>query len=260
MLNLKKQSGLPIAFDGNAIIFGNGVTADPMQARTLKDARAYYMGKHATSRRKNLYLMYRNVRAFQDEAFFKKQGIRHDITVLFPGTLGGKKGEYIRTIGHTHPAAELYEVLHGTALFTLQEIDGEQKTFFIKASAGEKLIIPPGFGHSTLNIGNTPLILSDLFSDSIKSDYSFFKKHKGAAYWVCQSDKKMAFIKNPTYNKDTDIIIGVPMHYETMGLTKKEPLYAAFLRLPEKFSFLLDQKKAWNIVDSYGVCRPQKGL
>ena len=185
MLNLKKQSGLPITFDGKTIRLGKGVVSEPMHARTLEDARAYLMDGKANMRRKDLYLMYRDVHRVDDETIFRKHGIRYDITVILPGTIGGKKGEFIRTIGHTHPAPEIYEVLAGEAMFTLQQFNEKNNgTFYIAATKGEKVLIPSGYGHITVNTGEEPLILADLFADHIKSDYSIFKKKHGAAYWV----------------------------------------------------------------------------
>lgn len=256
-MNLKKQSGLPMTFDIDAIRFGTDVAFEPVHARTLEDARPYLMDKAATSRRKNLYLMYRGPHNQKDEAIFKKHGVRYDITVLFPGTIGGKKGEYIKTIGHTHSAAELYEVLHGTALFVLQEITGENRVFYIKATQGEKIIIPPEFGHITVNIGYEPLILADLFKADVQSDYSFFKKHRGAAYWVCPpewSAEGMTLVQNTKHKQVGEVVIGTPADYSKLGLTQKAPIYTAFMNNPKAFAFLRDPKKAWKILDTCGLC------
>ena len=244
-------------FDGNVILFGKDAVSEPVRVRTLDDARPYLMDRNATSRRKHLYLMYRGPHKAQDEMLFKRYGIRYDITVLFPGTLGGKNGEYIKTIGHTHPAAELYEVLHGSALFILQETKGKRRMFFIKASKGEKVIIPPEFGHITTNIGAEPLILADLFKEGIKSDYSFFKKHRGAAYWVTPaqwSAEGMTLVQNTRHKQIGESVLGMPADYTKLGLSKKTPIYTAFAEDPKKFAFLMDPKKAWHVLDTYGLC------
>lgn len=265
MIDLRNQSGLSVAFNGNMIEFGKGIVSEPVHARTLEDARPYLMDEDATFRRKNLYLMYRDPHRTQDEAIFRKYGIRYDITVLFPGTLGGKKGEYVKTIGHTHSAAELYEVLHGTALFVLQEIAGENRVFFIKATKGEKVIIPPEFGHITVNTGSEPLILADLFKDGVKSDYSFFKKNRGAAYWVSAtvlsspkgpewSAEGLTLTQNVKHKRVGESILGTPADYSKIGFSTKTPIYTAFIQDPKKFAFLLDPKKAWKILDAYGLC------
>lgn len=246
-----------MTFDGSTVSFGKDIISEPVHARTLEDARPYLMNEDATFRRKNLYLMYRDPHRVQDEEIFRKHGIRYDITVLFPGTLGGKKGEYVKTIGHTHPTAELYEVLHGTALFVLQEITGENRMFFIKATRGEKVIIPPEFGHITVNTGDEPLILADLFTDNTKSDYAFFKKHRGAAYWISPpewSAEGITLTQNVKHKGVGESILGTPADYSKIGLLKKTPIYTAFIQNPRKFAFLLDPKKAWKTLDTYGLC------
>ncbi|OGM93340.1 hypothetical protein A2372_03030 [Candidatus Wolfebacteria bacterium RIFOXYB1_FULL_54_12] len=247
MLNLKKQSGLQLTFDDDAIKFGKDVVGEPVHARTLEDARPYLMDKTATSRRKNLYLMYRDVHCLQDESLFKKHGIRYDITVLFPGTLGGKKGEYIRTIGHTHPAAEIYEVLAGEAMFAVQQIGAKQNdVFYIAAAKGEKVLIPSGYGHITINVGTGPLILADLFSDSIKSDYSFFKKRRGTAFWVLPSPweaEGMTLAENMSHKDAGEVALGVPADLSKLGFPKKTPLYTLFTEDPIRFDILTNPKK-----------------
>ena len=251
-MNLKKQSGIPLTFDTTAIIFGSGVIGEPLHVRTREDARPYLMDAAATARRKNLYAMYRDVHREQDEAIFRKNRIRYDITVIFPGTLGGKTGEYIRTIGHAHPAAEIYEVLEGDALFVLQHIGGKQNDIqYIAASKGEKMIIPSGYGHITINTGAKPLILADLFAASVQSDYSFFKKHHGPAYWVTPPAGKatgFALTENPSHKTIGECILGIPADLSPIGLPAKKPLYTLFTEDPKRFSFLTNRKKEARLI------------
>ncbi len=247
MINLKKQSGISVTFDDDVMTLGKGIISEPIHMRSLEDARPYLMKQKATSRRKNLYLMYRDVHREQDEALFRKHGIRYDITVLFPGTLGGKNGEYIKTIGHTHPAAEIYEVLHGDALFCLQQVGNKQNdVFYINAKKGEKVLIPAGIGHVTINIGDEPLILADLFSDSIKSDYSLFKKRHGAAYWVSPPEfmgEGLTLTKNKRHTDIQEVLLGQPEALDSIGLSVKKPIYTAFIEDPKTFKLLTDHKK-----------------
>lgn len=246
-INLKKQSGLAAIFEKDVITLGKGVVSEPVHMRSLEDARPYLMESTAASRRKNLYLMYRDAHKQEDEALFRKYGIRYDITVLFPGTLGGKNGEYIKTIGHTHPAMEIYEVLHGTALFCLQTVGNkENDVFYIGATKGQKILIPSGIGHVTINIGDEPLILADLFSDTVKSDYSLFKKRHGAAYWVCPPEwagEGLTLTKNKKHTDIGEVLIGEPDSLADIGLPTQKPIYTSFIVDPKTFAFLTDKKK-----------------
>lgn len=252
MINLKKQSGLSATFENDQLKLGKTIISEPVRVRALEDARPYLMDQKATSKRKNLYLMYRDVHRSEDEALFRKNGIRYDITVLFPGTIGGKHGEYIKTIGHTHPAAEIYEVLHGDALFCLQQVGNKlNDVFYINAKKGEKVLIPAGIGHVTINIGAEPLILADLFSDRIKSDYSLFKKRHGAAYWVSPPEymgEGLTLTKNKKHTDIKEVLLGHPETLDPIGLTTKKPVYTAFIEDPKVFALLTDRKKEAQIL------------
>ena len=128
----------------------------------------------------------------------------------------------------------------------------------IQANPGEKLIIPPGFGHISINIGITPLVLADLFADNIASDYSFFKKQRGAAYWVLPSQstsaKEIMSVHNPRYRDAGPLIFGTPTTYPTVGLSKKTSIYDAFVAHPDRFTFLTNPRTAWRILDTDGLC------
>jgi mannose-6-phosphate isomerase-like protein (cupin superfamily) len=68
-------------------------------------------------------------------------GIAFIIVELLPG--GGPRM-------HTHPYSEVFIVLEGEAMFT---IDGQQ----MPAQGGEVLIVPPGTPHKFVNAGDGPL-------------------------------------------------------------------------------------------------------
>ena len=96
----------------------------------------------------------------------REQNIRYDITIIPPGMLGR---EYIKTAGHYHPLVpggsvtypELYEVLEGEALYLLQRQDlGD--VVAINASAGDKVLVPPNYGHITINGSNKKLKMATL--------------------------------------------------------------------------------------------------
>ncbi|EKD24283.1 MAG: hypothetical protein ACD_81C00062G0003 [uncultured bacterium] len=252
MKNLKKQSGLGITFDTDTISLGKGVVSEPMHARSLEDARPYLMDKKATSRRKNLYLMYRDVHQQKDEQIFRTNKIRYDITVIFPGTIGGKDGEYIRTIGHTHPAAEVYEVLSGNALFALQQTGKKTNdVFYIAANKGEKVLIPSQYTHITINIGSEPLILADLFADFVQSDYSDTKKNRGVAYWVLPpawEQTGFTLAENTAYKNVGETSFGVPAELSSLNIPFNTPLYTLFVEDPKRFSFLTKKKDEVSIV------------
>jgi glucose-6-phosphate isomerase len=47
-----------------------------------------------------LYAMYRGTGLEKDQWALTTAGLRYDVTVIFPGTIGS---EYVKTVGHYHP-------------------------------------------------------------------------------------------------------------------------------------------------------------
>jgi glucose-6-phosphate isomerase len=147
-----------------------------------------------------LYYMYRDLALTAgDRAYLREQNVRFDITVIPPGTVGG---EYVKTKGHYHPLSpsgigypELYQVLAGEALYLLQRSDlGD--TVAVTAKAGEFVLIPPGYGHVTINAGKEELAMANLVSAGFASEYTFYEQMQGGAYYLMEEG---GWVRNPRY-------------------------------------------------------------
>jgi len=145
----------------------------------------------------DLYYMYRDLylsRADKDKLL--SQGLRYDITIIPPGMLGS---EYMKTAGHFHPLVpegsvtypELYEVLEGEALYLLQNQE-ESDVVAVHAFEGDKVLIPPGYGHVTINRSNKTLKMSNFVCRNFSSLYEPYREKAGAAYFFT----KDGWIKN----------------------------------------------------------------
>ena len=148
-----------------------------------------------------MYYMYRDVAGpDSDRDWLREQGIRYDITVIPPRDLCG---EYIKTAGHYHPEnpegagyPEVYEVMKGHAHYLLQAHDLSQ-VLVVDALAGDLVLVPPGFGHVTINpTDDTVLQMANLVSSRFQSDYREYEKQRGAAYYEMTNGN---FLKNPSY-------------------------------------------------------------
>jgi len=146
------------------------------------------------------YYMYRDV------AHFGK--IRYDVTRILALDLCGEKN---KTLGHVHPRSakgtpwsEVYEVLSGEAHFLLQKVSqlGVQDAVLLSAKKGECLLIPPGYGHVTINAGKRDLVLGNLVSSDFDADYSQFLRMRGACYYEMHDDK---LVKNKNYGGDFEL-------------------------------------------------------
>ncbi len=175
-----------------------------------------------------MYYMYRDVaRPGSDRTWLSEQGIRYDITVIPPRDLCG---EYIKTAGHYHPEnpegagyPEIYEVLKGHAHYLLQAHNLSQ-VIVVDAHAGDLVMVPPGFGHVTINpTKDTVLQMANLVSSRFQSDYREYEKLRGAAYYEMTTGE---FLKNPSYPAVPPLRRVKASKFRTVSGELSEPLYS----------------------------------
>ncbi|OPY45270.1 MAG: Glucose-6-phosphate isomerase [Methanosaeta sp. PtaU1.Bin028] len=195
----------------------------------------------STADDRELYYMYRDLYLSRsDRDMLVENDLRYDITIIPPGRMGK---EFVKTAGHYHPPAcgsditypEIYEVLEGEALYLLQKEDASD-TAAVVAAAGDKVIIPPGYGHITINRSLHVLKMANFVSRSFSSIYEPIRNMGGAAYFFTEE----GFIKNPRYASAGDLRRVAPPsegQLKALGMTKKREMYP-LLRTPERMSFL----------------------
>ncbi len=204
-ISLHKISGLPIKLSKRGIIFSPKLKHEKVEVRHYKGYEKFFKDQGSGPSLDfsgPLYYIYRNVRFPAHTALFKKHGIRYDITVLNAGTIGT---EAIHTVGHIHKVlprtgrpSELYQVLSGKALFYLQH-PTTKHIRLINAQAGAWVHIPGAFGHVTINASPTQqLVIANIFTNRKNaSDYQFFKKTHGPAFFPIWNKTSITFEKNP---------------------------------------------------------------
>ncbi|MGV8108864.1 glucose-6-phosphate isomerase family protein [Methanospirillum sp.] len=135
----------------------------------------------------------------QDKEWLERHQIRYDVTRI-PGKV--ICGEWIKTKGHYHQPApdghaypEIYEVLDGEALYLLQKEDLSD-IVLVRARKGDLVLIPPGYGHVTINPSAETLLMANLVSSAFTSEYHPFETFQGAAYYIFADGKKE---RNPRY-------------------------------------------------------------
>jgi glucose-6-phosphate isomerase len=170
------------------------------QIRTTEEMRIVLLNPECQCK-DPLYFMYRNVAKTQeDQSWLKEHNLRYDITVIPPALIGE---EYVKTKGHYHPKnsygieyPELYEVLDGTGHYLLQKKDLTD-VFVVLASSGDLVLVPPGYGHVTINpTSGRTLVMANLVADNFTSEYYEFEQQHGAAYYEVRN---RGFIRNPKY-------------------------------------------------------------
>jgi len=149
-----------------------------------------------------VYYMYRGIKPHMKSFDFlqgkKKGDLRYDITVILPKMLGI---EFPKTKGHEHNKkyGEIYYVLEGRAIYLLQKFKKNQieDVYAVKAKKGEFVIVPPLYGHITINPAKKELIEANWVSENCQNIYTLFEKNHGACYYYTKS----GWIKNKNYKK-----------------------------------------------------------
>jgi glucose-6-phosphate isomerase len=219
--------------------------------RDAKDLREVLADRSCTATGP-VYYMYRDIsRSDADRCWLSAQSLRYDITVIPPREICG---EFIKTKGHYHPEnpsgigyPEVYELLAGMAHFLIQNHDFSD-IVMIAASAGEIVVIPPGYGHVTINPSkNTVLQMANIVSTRFESDYRGYESLHGAAYFEKITE---GFVKNPAYTTSSPLRYATVSQKAAWSGTITAPLYELieqqtpsleFLNRPEKYPSLFQK-------------------
>jgi len=191
---------------------------------------------------KILYDMYREVHLSLEELEkMRAVQLRYDITVIPPGMLGS---EYVKTAGHYHPCThcgpemlsypEVYQVIRGTATYLLQKKDLSD-FIIVEAQEGDVVLIPPNYGHVTVNADSDELVMANWVSDAFQSEYEPVRCQAGLAYYITED----GIAQNGNYEKMPQLRFGKPKSYPEVGLYSGIDMYGLVNEL-EKLDFLMN--------------------
>jgi glucose-6-phosphate isomerase, archaeal len=202
----------------------------PRDTRALSQLRSVL--KDDIQGERDVYYMYRDV--------YRKDDIRYDITVILPEPLGG---ECPKTHGHYHPPSEegasypeIYQILRGSAVFILQKRNstGTVDALVVDAKEGDVILMPPDYGHISINNGDSPLIMANLVYEKFDSEYGDVKENRGAAYYYTTEHE---LVQNPAYLVSTNSRISAKELCARYSIDSKDILQE-FFDNPGKFSYL----------------------
>ncbi len=193
-----------------------------------------------------LYYMYRDLYLSNaDKDKLIAQGLRYDITIIPPRMLGV---EYVKTAGHYHPIPpggtvsypELYEVLEGEAIYLIQKQDMSD-VVAVYASGGEKVLVPPTYGHITINRSNKILKMANLVARDFSSIYDPIKESGGGAYFYTTQ----GYIKNERCPEAAELRrIEAPDNSQLrkLGMSKGKEIYP-LIKEPGRLDYLVHPDK-----------------
>ena len=251
MKDLSPVCFLPVSLKENGhLFFGEGLREVEPDTRTLKDARTV-LEEPGGQGPDELYYMYREVCREEDREAIRARGLRYDMTILKPGKVGR---EYIKTVGHYHPLKpgttltypEVYEVIHGKAHYLFQKYGegGAEEVILVEAHPGDKVLIPPNYGHITINPGDDFLVMSNWVASGFSSIYEPLELLSGGAYIeIEEKDGSSQFIPNPNYKDLPPLKREAIREIRQLDLVKEIPMYQVFLKDPENLIFLTDPEK-----------------
>lgn len=254
MKDLKDIAGINIKLEDVGLVYDQDEFPVEAKARTYEEAKDVYLEKEAEEQ--ELYWMYRYFEREEDEEKFNEAGLEYDITVLKNGKVGP---ELIKTAGHYHGYVagtdltypEVYEVIEGEIEYLIQtkpDAEGNTDVVIIKAQAGDKVVVPPKYGHISINVGSCFAVSSNLQKQDLPAtaDYESFRVNNGGALF--RSDA--GWDQNHSYQIRSLKKVTPREKYE-WGLEKNKGLYISFLENPEKFKWLnepqnYDFSDLWN--------------
>lgn len=242
MKNLKEKSGLDFSLGEDEVIYEKTDFGTSVDWSKSTEAGAYAYADDKTDL-ETLYFGVRYMENNEDKEAFIDNDFMADLTVIKPGKVGE---EFIKTVGHYHQYVpgtqiaypEAYEAVSGKFEYLLQsepDGDGNVDVIWVVTEPGDKVVMPPNYGHVSMNVGEEPAIEVDIQKrdNPNGSDYSIFKERAGGALYRTEK----GLIENSKY-KIKSVRIVKPLERPDWGLTRNKPLYTSMIEAPEKFRWL----------------------
>ncbi len=192
------------------------------EVRKASDLKPVLANPEALEEDFDAYFMFRDLHGSEEEREkIVSAGLRYDITVIPPAEIGGER---IKTFGHYHPEAtaglsypEIYQVLEGTAFYLIQKRgnrpDAIEDCIVVKASEGDCVLIPPNYGHVTINPSDKPLKMANWVCRSFKSIYSDYERLRGACYYYVNGE----WVRNSRYAEIPELRFAKPVDFLNLG-------------------------------------------
>ncbi|XJB14613.1 glucose-6-phosphate isomerase family protein [Escherichia coli] len=198
------------------------------------------------------YDVYRGLSFAEDQERLAADQYQYDITIIMSGTIGRERKKtsghyhgYNDTRRNTHP--ELYEVIKGTAAYILQKSPDfavAPKDLLVDdlivavVKEGESIIVPPNYGYCSINIGDGPLVFSNLAYKPCAVHYDTVQFYHGMACYIVEENGQLCVRKNHYYPHIPRIKFATVKGNPHLGITFDTPLYQRYRAAPERFHFL----------------------
>ena len=257
MISLEKYSGLPIQMrDDYSLVFGSGLAPVTPQIREFSAMKNFLKDEVGSYLRRDVYHMYRDVSMPEHRETIHEAKLQYDITVIPPGKMGD---EFVKTIGHYHQFKsgtnirypEVYEVVYGKLFELIQSASSDlerlHEVYLVEVNRGEKLIVPPGFGHVSINPTDDVLVLANWQLLDNKGIYEPYEARNGGAYYVIQAERlstsgtissDFEFLPNLHYNQVPPLVYARTRDFPQYDLRVALPMYLTGVKNLKALEFL----------------------
>ena len=230
-----------------ALAFDEGVTTAPAQVRRLDEVRGLLRDPQCAGP-DHLYTIYMDIQVPGKAEALRAQGLGYGAVVYNHGALGR---EALRSQGHVHSVAsdtgvaysELYEFWHGRGLVYMQDAATVDVTdvVVVEAGPGDKVAIPPGWAHATVNVGDVPMAFGAVYALEARLLYDPLRALQGTAHYVLADGTLEA---NPRYRSVPAVRRTLPHRIPECGVEPGRPALAGdlarldFVSRPERYPAL----------------------
>jgi glucose-6-phosphate isomerase len=136
--------------------------------------------------------------------------------------------------------------LEGEALYLLQKLDLSD-VVAVNASAGDKVLVPPGYGHVTINRSNKILKMANFVARDFSSLYGPIKERAGGAYYFTSA----GWIKNKRCPESAELRRAEALgsaKLRSLGLIKGKEMYP-LLKEKGRLDYLVKPQEHLDLFD-----------
>lgn len=157
--------------------------------------------------------------------------------------------EPVRSQGHIHSVAphcgwstpELFEIWEGTAIIYAQERveDDPGACVAVTAGPGDKVVVPPGWGHCVANASPEKFLIFGAWCDrQYGFDYRAVRAHGGLAWFpILESDSSIRWEPNGAY-RESELLRRDARSYPELNVADDVPIYEQFARDPARIQWV----------------------
>lgn len=251
-----KKSGLPLCIDesNHVMQLSALLKYQAFGRKNTESMLGLLRDETGVDLEQEFYDVYRRILFPEDEDTYTRDKFSYDITIVMPGQVNG---ECKKTSGHYHgwnsartnTYGEVYEVIKGTAMYILQRADNfdtepqnvkVEDLLIATVQEGQTIIVPPNYGHCSVNIGEGALVFSNLAYTPCPVCYDSVKYYHGMGVYILKENGKIRVEKNNHYKNVPEPKFVTVKENPQLGIKFGIPVYESYKKNPDAFRFLAE--------------------